>query len=59
MTPDLVKRVRRDRRRQGLPPTVKDRGVLATVVQLLRRPTRGGGAVATRSPDEDLEGATD
>jgi hypothetical protein len=37
---ELRKRVRRDRRRQGLPPTVKDRGVLAAVVQLLRRPAK-------------------
>jgi hypothetical protein len=43
MTPDLLKRVRRDRRRQGLPPTVRDRAVLAAVARLLRRKTGGPG----------------
>jgi hypothetical protein len=38
MTPDLVKRVRRDRKRQGLPPTIRDRAVLAAVVRLLQHP---------------------
>jgi len=52
---DLIRRVRESRAAQGLPPTVTDPGVLATVVSILTSSRNDEGAPAsapTSSPDD-------